>query len=75
MTSTGNLGTHGSRVALVTGAARGIGAATVKALAAEGWCVVATDRNMEPDTAPSRGVPYGCSRSGSSSLPQGDTHA
>jgi len=33
-----------SRVALVTGAARGIGAATVQALVAEGWRVVATDR-------------------------------
>jgi SDR family mycofactocin-dependent oxidoreductase len=33
-----------SRVALVTGAARGIGAATVTALAAEGWSVVAVDR-------------------------------
>lgn len=33
-----------SRVALVTGAARGIGAATVSALAGEGWKVVALDR-------------------------------
>ncbi len=33
-----------SRVALVTGAGRGIGAATVAALVAEGWRVVAFDR-------------------------------
>jgi len=32
-----------SRVAIVTGAARGIGAATVRGLAAEGWTVVAVD--------------------------------
>jgi len=32
-----------TRVALVTGAARGIGAATVRALAEAGWAVVATD--------------------------------
>jgi SDR family mycofactocin-dependent oxidoreductase len=32
-----------SRVAVVTGAGRGIGAATVRRLASQGWCVVAVD--------------------------------
>jgi SDR family mycofactocin-dependent oxidoreductase len=41
------------RVAVVTGAGRGIGAATVAALAAEGWRVVAVDR-----CAPDRRLPY-----------------
>jgi SDR family mycofactocin-dependent oxidoreductase len=41
------------RVAIVTGAGRGIGAATLAALAAEGWSVVAVDR-----CAPDRRLPY-----------------
>jgi SDR family mycofactocin-dependent oxidoreductase len=42
-----------TQVALVTGAARGIGAATVDALVATGWHVVAVDRCRDVD-----GVPY-----------------
>lgn len=41
-----------SRVALVTGAARGIGAATVRALLGEGWSVVAVDRCADDPRLP-----------------------
>lgn len=40
------------RTALVTGAARGIGAATVQALVAAGWNVVATDRCSDDPRLP-----------------------
>ena len=41
-----------TRVALITGAARGIGAATVRALAAEGWSVLAVDRCADDPALP-----------------------
>jgi SDR family mycofactocin-dependent oxidoreductase len=40
------------RVALVTGGARGIGAATVRALAVEGWHVLAVDRGADDPSVP-----------------------
>lgn len=39
-------------VAVVTGAARGIGAATVRGLARAGWCVVAVDRCADDAAVP-----------------------
>jgi SDR family mycofactocin-dependent oxidoreductase len=41
-----------TRVALVTGAARGIGAATVRGLTAQGWAVLAVDRCADDPALP-----------------------
>jgi SDR family mycofactocin-dependent oxidoreductase len=45
-------GASAERVAVVTGAARGIGAATVVALSARGWSVVAADRESHDPRLP-----------------------
>jgi SDR family mycofactocin-dependent oxidoreductase len=45
-------GSRPDRVALVTGAARGIGAATVAALATAGWRVIAVDRCADDPALP-----------------------
>jgi len=43
-----------TRAALVTGAARGIGAATVRALAARDWAVLALDQCADDPCCPTR---------------------
>lgn len=50
---------HKVRVVLVTGAARGIGAATVDALCAKGYCVMAVDSGDDMEPPPGVRYPLG----------------
>ena len=64
-----------TRVALVTGAGRGIGAATVRALAEAGWSVLATDSAADDPALPyPMATPGGLSRLAAEAGPAGQVH-